>query len=215
MDGLTESAKGRGSVWLGWRYVVYTVVILGFTASLPLIARRDEGLHSFRDGGVVEWVQVVMLGVIGGVLIAAGVRTRAFREVFVLLASAALFAAVRELDYLLDVLVPLIGWKIGYAIPIAAFGFALRGWDAFEAQMHFFLHTGAFVTLWAGLMIAIPIGQLVGHGELLGLLMGDDYDHHYKHAIEEMLETTGYIVLGMGSVESVLALRDAALRDAV
>jgi hypothetical protein len=191
-------------LWVGLRYAVYTGVILGFTASLPLIARGGDGLRAFTDGGPVEWGQFWLLVVITLANVVAGVRFRAFREVFLLLAAAAGFATVREMDYLLDRLVPALGWQIGFVLPVAAGVLAARAGDRFWAQMRVFVRTGAFVTLWAGLMIAIPVGQLVGHGELLELLMGEDYDHHYKHAIEEMLESTGYLVLGMGTAEAWL-----------
>lgn len=208
MDGSAELVGGRGAgLWTGVRYAVYTGVILGFTASLPLMSRGSDGLRAFTDGGPVEWAQFALLTLVAGVNLAAGVRVRAFREVFFLLAAAAGFAAVREMDYALDRIVPVLGWKIGFVLPLAAGVFAARAGDAFWAQMGVFVRTGAFVTMWAGLIVAIPVGQLVGHGELLELLMGEDYDHHYKHAIEEMLESAGYLMIGMGTVESVLALR--------
>jgi len=47
------------------------------------------------------------------------------------------------------------------------------------------------------------------HGAFLQLVMGDDYNRDYKRVIEETLETMGYILILIGSFESVLQLRTA------
>jgi len=70
-----------------------------------------------------------------------------------------------------------------------------------------FLATHSVVVLWAGFLIAVPLGQLVGHGDFLQTLMGDDYLRDYKRVLEETFEVMGYILMLAGTVEAAVELR--------
>ncbi len=200
--GLTARGAARAdAAWTGVRFVLYTAVVLGLAACLPVVARRGGGLGAFTDGGPVEWGQFAVLSAVTVGLWAGAWRMPSLRVVLVVLGSLAAFAAVRESDFALNDTVPLAGWKFGFVFPVLAAVYAALNGDAFWAQVGWMLRRRAFVVLWAGFMVAMPIGQLVGHGELLRQLMGEEYDHHYKHAIEEMLESVGYLVLACGTVE--------------
>lgn len=201
------STPGSHTGVTAFRLVLYTGIVLGFTASLPAVA-RGRGLAAFTDGGIVEMAELALLIALTVVHAFAAWRVPAFRAVFTIMASLTAFAAFREYDHALDTMVPIFGWKIGYLAPVAAAVFVLRRPDATGAQIAAFLGTRGFVMHWAGVIIAIPIGQLVGHGELLELLKGDDYNHHYKHAIEEILESAGYLVLATAACESIIELRN-------
>lgn len=56
-------------------------------------------------------------------------------------------------------------------------------------------------------IVAVPISQLLGHGDFLQALMGDKYDRSYKRVIEETLGLMGYILVFAGTVEAALELR--------
>jgi len=57
--------------------------------------------------------------------------------------------------------------------------------------------------MWCGFVIAVPFAQMVGHGEFLMEVMGDDYVPHYKRVIEELGELVGYIIMLVGVAELV------------
>lgn len=54
--------------------------------------------------------------------------------------------------------------------------------------------------------MAVPFAQLVGHGNFLQIIMGDDYVRDYKRVIEELGELFGYLLLVIGSVEFTLQM---------
>ncbi|MFP4532385.1 MAG: hypothetical protein ACLFNS_06860 [Desulfobacterales bacterium] len=49
--------------------------------------------------------------------------------------------------------------------------------------------------------------MLLGHGDFLQSLMGDNYDRSYKRVIEESLELMGYILVFAGTIEASVELR--------
>ncbi|MFO8165638.1 MAG: hypothetical protein R6T98_14045 [Desulfatiglandales bacterium] len=150
-----------------------------------------------------------MLLVTSSILIAGCSVISAFRELFLFLATISTFAAVRELDSLLDKVIPWIGCKIGFVILLYAVGVAYSNRNKVKWQIAQFLSSRAFAVMWAGFIVAVPVAQLLGHGPLLESLLGDNYDRSYKRVIEESGELVGYLLLVAGSIESVLQMKAA------
>jgi len=194
----------------GWkiavRYFIYAVVVAGLAASLPALLRR-RGLGVFTDGSVVEWAQFTLLGALVGMVLWMAVRWERMRRVSVLLCSLLAFAATREMDYRLDE-VPVVGWKFAYLWPLGAIVYGLTDRATLWRELDAFVRTRAFAVFWAGLLLAVPVGQLVGHTELLVEILGDGFDHHFKHAIEEILETFGYLVIAIACMEYGVELEE-------
>lgn len=193
------------------RFVAYTLVIFIFTASLTLQAQCDN-IDFFKEDGPIEWMQFCSLVGATALFVAGSSVISVFREIFILLASVFTFAAVRELDRLLDEVIPWIGWKIGFVVVLYAVGFAYTNRHKLRWQIAQFLCSPAFALLWAGFVVAVPVAQLLGHGPFLESLMGDDYNRCYKLVIEESGELVGYIMLVAGSFESVALIKGAQLR---
>lgn len=174
----------------------------------PLVGRF--GIDFFQENGPVEWIELAILLAVTAIFLLAARRTPRFRQLFILLACPAVLAQFREMDAILDPAVPWLGWKIGYAVLIAGALYARRHWAALRAQAAEFVATRACGILWVGFLIAVPIAQLVGHGPLLRLGLGDDYSFAYKQMIEEILEVLGYLVIAIAGVEAALQLRAPA-----
>ena len=77
----------------------------------------------------------------------------------------------------------------------------------FLGQLGRFLATHSVVVLWAGFLITVPLGQLIGHGDFLKSLMGDNYMRDYKRVLEETFELMGYILILAGTVEAAVEMR--------
>lgn len=189
-------------------FTVYTVAIFIFTSSLPFLLQDGE-IAYFKENGLIEWMQLSCLLTACTIFLIGCMFISQFREIFILLASVCAFAAVRELDSFLDNLIPVIGWKIATVIIVFAAWMAYIHKEKLAKQVPRFLSSPAFVVLWAGFIMAVPVAQLLGHGEFLETLMGDDYNHAYKRVIEESGEVVGYLLIVAGSVESYLKLKKA------
>lgn len=188
------------------RFTIYTLLILAFTRSLTILSRHEDW-RIFKENGFVEWFQFGLLVAASAVFIVGSLRLSAFRELLLLLACVSTFAAIRELDNVLNRLLPWIGWKIGFALLLYAVGSAIANRHKLKLQIAHFVSSPAFAVLWAGFILAVPVAQMLGHGPLLKALMGDDYNNYYKRLIEESAETVGYVLIVAGSIESWVYLK--------
>ncbi len=188
-----------------FRILLYTIAVFLFTYSLPYALEHGD-IAAFKEDGFIEWVQVLIL--LGAIFMffLTGALNKAVRIVFAVLFCFTVFALIRELDALLDSLVPFVGWKFGY-LSLAFMAFLLfRHWRDFLNQLRILLSSRAGVILWAGFIVAVPIGQLIGDSQFLESLMGDDYSRDYKRVIEEILELIGYLLVIISSIESYVEL---------
>lgn len=193
------------------RFTAYTVALFISTAALPLLVKGDIVL--FKENGPIEWFQFGLLVVATAVFVRGALSMPDFRNLFFLLAAISAFAAIRELDVFLHRMIPGIGWKIGIPLILYALISAYRNRECLKQQLSHFLASRAFAIVWAGFLVAVPFGQLIGHGAFLQLVMGDDYNRDYKRVIEEILEVMGYALLLIGSFESIVQLRTIGCRE--
>lgn len=196
--------------WLpmGLRFGIYTILIWMIIGSLPLVLEHGE-IDAFKEGGWIEYAQLLLLMVVSSLYFCESFITMSHPLIYHFLGYLAAFAAIRELDSFFDNLIPLIGWKIGFIIVFFIIASAYHHRMTIDSQMRCFLQTHAIVILWAGFLIAVPIGQSIGHGAFLEILMGDDYTRAYKRVMEETLEFIGYLILFLGSIECVQELKTA------
>jgi len=169
------------------RFIIYTLSVFGFTVSLPIIIGYGD-IVIFSENGPIEWLQFVLIAVAAAMLLLSSRNSVCgFRELLSILSLLAMFAAIRNLDMILDRYIPIAG-RILPAL-FCAIAASLIYWkkqDAVAIQMTAFIGTRAFSLLWCGFIVAVPLAQLVGHGAFLQLLMGDDYIRDYKRVIEEL-----------------------------
>ncbi len=183
------------------RFLAFTVCIFALTAALPFFIHHGD-VTIFSENGPVEWVQFVLLAMTT-LLFLVRSDTGYYPRICLMCAFLAAFAATREMDSNLDRIIPLGGWIIP-AVLLLAVGFlvAWRSRSTIAEEMATFVGTRVFSLLWAGFVMAIPFAQLVGHGDFLQEVMGDDYDRQYKRVIEELGEMLGYIILLVGAIEA-------------
>lgn len=189
------------------RYTAYSAVLLGSLLLLPTVARVG-GTEAFYEGAFVEWLQFAIVSLAAVLLLIGAWRLERWRQLLGVLAVMATVAAVREKDDLLDHFVPwLWGWK-GPALAVGALGFviALRDLPKFGSQVEPFARTTAFAVLWAGTFIVVGAAQLIGHGDLLRIVMADAYDADIKRVVEESFELFGYLMVLAGAIETLIRL---------
>jgi putative effector of murein hydrolase LrgA (UPF0299 family) len=184
------------------RYLIYTGIMLAGLAALPTVLQPDD-LELFRENGPIEWLQLGAI-VFAALILGAGALVEPeMRGMFGLLSCVASIAAVRELDKILDALLP-GGWQgpmAGLVLLFSCLYYRYR--KTIWVQAGSFVRTAPFGVLWAGFVITILLAQLAGHGTLLQLIMGDNYDRAYKRVIEEITEMFGYTVILLGSIEAI------------
>lgn len=191
---------------LAGRLLAYTLAIFALMVALPSLFDRG-GFAWYDENGVVEWAQFALLAANASALLAAAIARPAFRQVLLLLASCIGFAAVRELDAMFDRIVPHLGWKFALALPVAAVIHVALRWHRGRHQFRWFFFTPSFFLFWAGFMVAVPVAQMLGNGNLLQEIMADSYQNRFKRVIEETGESIGYVILFFAGIECLMNLR--------
>ena len=193
----------RASLPLAARYSVYTLLIAALSVMLPDIVRH-QGVAFFYENGTIEWLQFSLLGASVLLFALGALCLPAHRRLAALLGCVAAFAATREMDRVLGRLLPVVSWKIGGLFLVAAGWLLLRHGRVLLSQIAAFLRTPAFVMLWAGFVIAVPLAQLVGHAPFFRLFMDEVHVRDIKRVFEESGEFMGYLILLFGTLESLL-----------
>jgi len=191
------------------RFVPYTLIIFAISASLPAVVEHGDVIV-FEENGPVEWLQFTIM-LVSAVVLLLYSRLEGYgsRELFTIIALVQVAVAIREMDDTFDQFVPFIGWESPFIICIlTGILFYWRRKNAISIQMDTFIRTRAFSLLWCGFIVTVPFAQLVGHGDFLKLLMGNDYVRDFKRVIEELGELLGYLLILIGSFEAVLQQKE-------
>lgn len=191
------------------RFIPYTLVIFAISASLPAVVENGDFVV-FEENGPIEWLQFTIL-LVSAVVLLLYSRLEGYLsgELFSIIALVETAAAIREMDATFDKFIPFLGWKLPFVVCVVIGVFVfLKNKDKVSAQLNGFVCSRAFSLLWCGFIVTIPFAQLVGHGDFLKLLMGNDYVRDYKRVIEELGELLGYMFILMGSFEAVLQQKE-------
>lgn len=187
-------------------FCAYNVLCVGFLVALGPLAER-LGVAPFKEGGLVETVQSVLLLLCCAIAAIAAKRVPGRRAVLVALAFVSGLVVLREFDSALDRLIPHIGWE-GPAGILFLCGAALlyQHRRSMWREVEEFVRTVPFVVLWFGLVLTWGCAQLVGHGQFLRGVMVD-YDRNLKRVLDESFETFGMCVILVGVIETVIWVR--------
>ncbi len=188
------------------RFVIYSFVIFGCMAAISIID-PIVGIAFYKENGPLELAQLCLLVGAGTTFFIGSFYFPNFSQLFFFLSSFFAFAVIRELDSLLSSMIPWVGWKVGFVILLLAMVLSYINRNILKNQIRQFIAYRSFAILWVGFLVAVPIAQMLGHGEFLQYVMGDDYIRGYKRVIEESGEVIGYCLLFMGSIESLVQIR--------
>lgn len=132
----------------------------------------DGDIAFFKENGPIEWFQFSLLLGATAVFLAGTLLVQAFNPLLAVLACVSAFAAARELDSVLDDVVPVLGWSVAFVFLLAAGTLAYRTRGRLADQVPVFLSSRAFVMLRAGFVVAVPFARLIGDARFLQSLMG-------------------------------------------
>lgn len=195
--------EDTNAVKLSVRFFVYTVLLFGVLLGLThFISPRD--IIRLKENGLIEWEEFFFL-ISTAAVFAVGSRTdRTMRELNLLLCLTAVLAGIRELDGFFDTLPTIRWWMPAIIVFAAGVTLAIHRRHILSQQIKCFIGQVPFGMLWAGVVIAAIIAQLVGNGQFLKSSLGEDYQRPYKLFIEEIVEWCGYYILLLGALEAVV-----------
>lgn len=188
---------------VSFRYGFFTLLVLLLIFGIWWLG-ASRGVALFSEGSPLEWLQ---LGLLAGTFLTAlhgAVKCPRFKQLMRILAILPALAIVRELDATLDTMIPKLGWHLPFhmiLIPSVFYGWSNR--TILARQLKMFVGNRSFGLMWAGLMVSMPFAQLIGHGDFLEQLFGNDYQRPFKRLIEECCELLGYLLILLASIDWV------------
>lgn len=208
-DSVTMPGSARR--WLLARLCLYFGVVWIGVGSLGSLLERG-GLAVLGEGGLLEWCQFLELMLSALVFLALSCGDAEMRGLHVVLSALTAGAGARELDGLLDDLIPRGGWQT-ITLPVLLLGvvLAVRWRGSFRRAVDWLIGHYVSIMLWAGAVVAGPFAQLTGHRPYLRLFLPEQHVHAVKRYAEEPGECLGYLLILFAAIELAIC-RWRALR---
>lgn len=183
------------------RHVAYIAVQLAVVLALwGLGAVYKETL--IEEYGVLENLQLVVLGITSAVLLGEAARHARYRAILFLSAMCLIAACIRELDAFFDAHLPVISWKFCFLFPILGLAALWKQIRRDRAPLFEFFRSSAFGLMLMAFVTIVPLAQCLGHRHFVIDVLGSKEDPHLiRRLLEEPLELMGYLQLLLASVE--------------
>lgn len=183
-------------------------IYLGLTlmvAGLVALIFKKVGAVAFEENGLIECVQFGLIAAAVSTVLFSAVYTENMKTLSYALVILFSLASIRELDSVLDKLIPGMGWQL----PAACVGvYGLCFWwlnhRRLESEMRAFWGSRSFGILLLAVIVIVPISQFLGWKAFLKPLLDNNYSRDLKRLIEESGELVGYLLTLLGSVEFAL-----------
>lgn len=207
------------------RYILYFLGIALVTALLTQMEIWWPGslkLHVTYTGDTfgtseyspLEMMQPVILTACGLLYAWVARYCPSQRPVAFTFGGLALAFFIRELDYFLDRYVADNFWQVTLAIVAALIiTYIYRHWRRFRIAWLRIWPSPGITLLFAGACVHFAFALFVGHEPLWIAIVGDNYERIVKLAAEEFIETIGYFLWLIGSIEYAYQARTIAVRD--
>ncbi len=192
----------KGALVILARHLLYIAVCMGMML-IQHAAARHYHENTYAENGRVENMQFLLLLSSGIVFLVHALVHRKERTVLFTLSGLCALGACREMDRVLDSLIPVVSWRIGLLFVVVPCAWNLKHFEEFQDSLCRFLSTKCFVMLCTAFSIILVLGQLIGHKPYLKAVMLDiEHLGTIKEMVEESIETIGYLIILLASAES-------------
>ena len=202
-----------------FRYVFYFLGIALFTWMLTRLEISSPGSLRLHEMGTseyspVEFIQSGILVICGLLYLWVARYCPSQRPIAFLFGGTALAFTIRESDYFLDLWVTDNFWQLLIGIVTAlVIAYTYRQRRRFRIAWLRMWPSPGLTLLFAGAVVNFAFVLLVGHTPLWMAIMGDEYQHIVKIAVEEFIELVGYFLWLIGTIEYTYQARAIAMRE--
>ncbi len=212
---------------MAWiRYLLYFLLITLITAMLTRLEIAYPGslrLQVFTGATDVlgtskysplEMIQPLILIVCGLLMGWVAMNHVSQRPVAFAFGGLALAFTILELDYFLDRYLIVNLWQVLVGIAGAlVITYTYRQRKRLNIALGRLWPSPALALMFAGAVIIFGFVRLVGHELLWQAILGDDYRHVVKIAVEEFIELVGYLLWLIGAIEYTYQVRSMSARS--
>ena len=158
----------------------------------------------FKEDGALEWIQFSFVAASGAILLANARLSLRYGALFRVLGLLAFVAGVRELDDFFEYLAFDGAYKaVNGGILALCVYLVWRQRRQLVQELTEFSRTPPFHLILWGSLVVVAYAQLLGQKELWDAIMGESHLRIVKRSVEEILETVGYALILIGSVETL------------
>ncbi len=212
---------------MAWiRYLLYFLLITLITAMLTRLeiaypgSLRLQVFTSATDAlgtseySPLEMIQPLILIVCGLLMGWVAMNHVSQRPVAFAFGGLALAFTILELDYFLDRYLIVNLWQVLVGIAGAlVITYTYRQRKRLNIALGRLWPSPALALMFAGAVIIFGFVRLVGHELLWQAILGDDYRHVVKVAVEEFIEMVGYLLWLIGAIEYTYQVRSMSARS--
>ncbi len=205
------------------RYLVYTAVVIALTGLFVLAEINEPGsmrllvFESPNDTlgtseySPVEMMHIAVLALCALLYAAVAYTYPAQRPIAFLFGGIAGAGVIRESDYFLDRFIADNFWQVPVALIAALLiVYTWRNRRRFRVAWSRMWPSPGLSLIFAGALIEFIFAQFIGHEPLWQAISGEGYQRVVKVAVEEIIESTGYLLWLIGTIEYAIQSRAVA-----
>ena len=184
----------------------YFFLCILFALSLRILANYFKA-ETFKEFGVVENLQIVILSLSAVSFGFLAYLSQKFRPLLIAFSSLFLFAICRELDAFFDTHIPFISWKFCYLFPFLSGLYLFQKRKKLKKILLLFCTSPAFYIMCSAMIVFIPLAQAIGNKSFISTVLPDAHDVILmRRFFEESGEVLAYFLLFLSSVEFYISL---------
>jgi len=200
------SNNEKTSFFTAFRFAGYFFLTIFFVYFLRFISSIYQA-NTFIEFGIVENMQLGILFLTAILFTVLSVISKQYRGFLFFLSSLCLFALIRELDSLLDDVIPFISWKFCYLFPIGALIYCLKNKKQLLKNITSFIQSPTFHLMMTAMIVFIPLAQVLGNKEFISNALPNDTDLILtRRFVEESAEIIAYFLLLLSTAEFYFSL---------
>lgn len=171
------------------------------TAAVPflVVSDREVFYYGSSDHSLTEWCQVALLLFCATLFWRLAWKRGDQRGWLVLVAGLFSAMLIRELDHYFDLVTHGFWIYPALGVTLLAAGMAVRNRAGIAAAMLDYARHHGHAYILSGLLVVLVFSRLFGSGNILNLLMAEEYQKQFKTALQEGLELLGYVLMAWGS----------------
>jgi hypothetical protein len=188
-------------------FILVTIMLL-----IPLLMYMDLKIlnNEMTELSVTEFAQIALVLASSLIFFKLSYKHIQSKGIFILISG--LFAAIfiRELDYYFDLVARHL-WKymVTALFLLVAYSSYLNKKTIFKPLLEF-VDTKPFVYFLIGFLMVMAFSRVFGLRDIWQLIMGEQYSHIFKTAIQESLELLGYALV---FYSALLTYRDYKIKN--
>lgn len=204
----SEKLNSTGLITMFIKFIIYGVAVIGVAQFLMWQVMKEEQGMKFSEDSTVETLQSVLLFFSGIALTYGIVIYKNWRPLLLLIAEFIFISLVREQDAYLDLHYFDGAWQtiVMISLPFPIY-FAIIRRKKLMDNLKVYTSLFAFGIMISGVLTTYIFSRLYGRKIFWMAAMENGYMRDVKNISEESLETYGYLLIFIASVELIFLIK--------